>query len=101
MKIEQKTNVDCFCISDAKALDPITVFLNDNGDKSGMITIVCYGQAWSAYFGSMGCGLNEFLRSVSTDYLAGKMELPKSKKHEIAYLHRIVDAVLLAIKDGY
>lgn len=101
MKIEQKTNVECFRISDVQALDPVTVFLIDNGDKSGMITVVCHGQAWSAYFGSMGCGLNEFLKSVSTDCLAGKMELPKSKKYEIAYLHRIVDAVLLAIKEGY
>lgn len=70
MKIE-RTQVTKLLITDVPRLDPITVFLEDLGPNRGKMIIECYGRSWSAYWGGMGGTLDEFLRSVSADYLTG------------------------------
>lgn len=55
-------------------LDPVTVYLNDIGPRQGKITIECYGQSWSAYWGGMGeRTIAEFFCSCNAHYLAGKL----------------------------
>lgn len=71
MKIEKST-VTKMVINGAPRLDPITVFLEDFEPRRGGITIKCYDQSWTAYWGGMGDNLvAEFFNSVSVDYISG------------------------------
>jgi hypothetical protein len=67
------SHVSKLLISDLPRLDPITVLLEDLGPNQGKMIVECYGRSWSAYWGSMGGTLVQFLKSVSTDYVARKM----------------------------
>lgn len=98
MNIEKNLPAECFIIHDAPALDPLTVFLREIGPRGGQVTIVCYGRAWSAYFGAMHSPLKQFLASLNADYLAGKMENQRTKRDE-AYLNRICQAVIDSLKN--
>lgn len=86
-------------IFDAPRLDPITILLRDEQRSpyhAGQVIVECYGQAWSAYFGSIGeCSLVEFL-STDPHYLANKLSRAKETKAERAYLLRISEAVVAA-----
>lgn len=95
--------VTSFVISGAYRLDPITVIMRDIEPGRGELTVVHYGCAWQAYWGSTGTGtLREFLRGVDADYVAGCMirgrhqfiTNRKSKDREVEYLQSIVQAVL-------
>ena len=80
MKIEQST-LTKLLISEAPALDPITVIIEDLGvraeredhkTRQGKVIVECYGESWSAYWGSMGDRtVAQFMADVSVDYLAG------------------------------
>lgn len=72
MKIETST-VTKLLISDVPSLDPITVFLEEMPVYRGELIVKCYGRSWSAYWGSMGSTLTEFLQQANTDYIAGKL----------------------------
>lgn len=98
MRIEKLPDTETFQIHDAPALDPITVFLQSMGERQGRITVVCYGRAWSAYFGGMPRPIRDFLSSCDAEYLAGKMEYGKTTKKDSQYLVRIVEAVQAALK---
>lgn len=81
MKISRST-VEKIVITDAQSpeglgkLDPITVIAEDFGPGQGKITITCYGDAWSCYWGSMGekTKLAEFFCGCDEHYLAGKLK---------------------------
>lgn len=74
MKFEHK-QVELVVITGAKALDPIRVQLENMEPGKGRITIECYGQAWSAYWGGMGKGrtIDQFFCSCDNGYLAGNL----------------------------
>lgn len=73
MKIET-TKVTKLVISEADRLDPVHVFLEDIGPRQGRITINCYGQSWTAYWGGMGDRtIAQFFQSCDEYYLAGKL----------------------------
>ena len=88
MKVE-RSQVTKYLITNS-GLDSITVFVEDTEKAtegsdgswtaqtvitSGKITIECYGESWSAYFGSMGGrDLIEFFCSCDDDYLVGKLK---------------------------
>lgn len=57
-------------------LDPIAVMLEDFGPGAGKITITCFGQAWSNYWGHMGKThtIRSFFLQASNDYLIGKLD---------------------------
>lgn len=62
------------------SLDPITIYTEDcppsklSSGNQGMITIVCYGEAWSASFGGIGDrNILEFVNSCDEHYLSGKL----------------------------
>lgn len=54
-------------------LDPITVILEDLGPNRGKIIIECYGESWSAFWGSMGRSIAEFFCRCDEHYLANKL----------------------------
>lgn len=61
-------------ITDIPSLDPVKVFIENIAEGQGQITITCYGQAWTAYWGGMGPqALEEFFCSCNVSYIANKL----------------------------
>lgn len=89
--------VECSVITGAPALDRLHVFWIDVAPGSGYVTITCYGQAWTAYFGAMGGKtIKEFFVGCDTGYMVTKMGITpilKQSKRNDAYLGRIIDVV--------
>lgn len=83
-------------------MDSITVFWQDFEPNKGQVTILCWGSAWTCYFGGMGRkSIEEFFASASTSYLVIKLgftQWAKSSKRHDAYLGRIIDAVKAKLK---
>ena len=75
MKIETGT-ITILRISEVPRLDPIRVTL-DNGELGkGRITIECYSEAWSAYWGAMSDRtVEQFFVDCSNDYLIGNLSV--------------------------
>lgn len=78
-------------------LDSINVFLQDYHEGQGQVTVVCYGQAWTAYFGAMGeSDIRSFLLRIDEDYLVGKFLIQQFRLRAAEnvrmerYLQRIV-----------
>ena len=73
MKITE-TKVTKRLLTDLKALDPVTFIAEDLGNERGKLTIDCYGEAWTAYWGAMGCdSVAEFINDCDVHYLAGRL----------------------------
>ena len=75
MKIEQ-SQVTKLMITGVKDLDPVAVIVENFGPGAGKITITCFGEAWSNYWGSM-CEqhtLESFFCKADKHYLAGKLK---------------------------
>jgi hypothetical protein len=87
-------------LTDIPALDPVTVYLSNDGPGAGSVAVACYGRAWSAYFGAMGQrDIVGFLAGLDATYLTGKMASPAERtKKERNYLWRICDAVIAAMR---
>ena len=89
--------VDAVKIADIKGIDPIHVFWMDDGPGRGYVTIICYGAAWTAYFGAMGDDtIREFVLRANVDYLVTKLGIGphlKSTKRADKYLEKILNAV--------
>lgn len=89
-------------ITGAPGLDWIEVFWVDYEPSRGSVTITCYGNAWTAYFGAMGGrDIRQFFAGSNTGYLVTKMgisQVLKSRKKDDAYLMKIIDAVKEAIR---
>lgn len=62
-------------IAEVPGLDSIRVSLQDISPGKGRVTIECYGQAWSTYWGAMGENntISSFFASVSDDYIVDRM----------------------------
>lgn len=73
MEISKK-EITKLTIIDIKGLDPVNVIMEDFGPGQGKITVDCYGEAWTAYWGAMGNeGIAEFINTADVGYLAGKL----------------------------
>lgn len=60
-------------ISEVPNLDPITVYMEDYEPGKGKITVECYGQSWSAYWGGMsGRTVGEFFCSCDEGYISNR-----------------------------
>lgn len=99
MTIIKGTNVETMQIDGAPKLDRIHVFWLNVQPGVGYVTIICYGSAWTAYFGAMSeMSIQQFFARADPDYLVTNMHAPtlkEGKRHE-DYLLRIV----LAVKDA-
>lgn len=83
-------------------LDPIAVYVEQFGPTASRITVQCYAQAWTAYWGSHGeAGVEAFIASCSADYIAdnllwGRSEstmLKQFRKSHRDYVVRIAAAI--------
>ena len=97
------TSVKKITITGADRLDPVGVFLENYGPGQGRITIICYGQAWTSFWGGMGDRtVEQFVASCNDGYLMDNLMCPHLilKKHlaqQTEYLGRIVKAVKVAL----
>ncbi len=87
----------------ASGLDPIHVFWVNVEPGQGYATVICYGCAWSVYFGAMsGRTIQRFFAEVGTDYLVNAMNrattLKQGKKYD-AHLGRIVKAIQVSLAE--
>lgn len=87
-------------------LDPSTAFLEDFEPGRGQLTLVCWGRAWTHFWGAMGSDdLRGFLLGASTGYLVGKLMLPydvmlkRAEPREERWLTQIVQAMKDALRD--
>jgi len=71
MEIEA-TQVKKIMLSKLDRLDPVSIFLEDFSAGIGQITITCYGESWTSYWGSMGKDntIADFFISCNEDYIA-------------------------------
>lgn len=87
----------------AKSLDAVTVFWQDFGPNKGQVTILCWGSAWTCYFGGMGedATIEQFFAKASTSYLVNKLGITKwlkqSKLHD-RYLGTLIEAIKAELK---
>lgn len=89
-------------IKPSGSLDGITVYFENYDLGRGMVTIICYGAAWSCFFGAMsGRTIRQFVAECDTPYLVNKLGctqwLKQTKNHE-KYLGRVIDAVKAAVQ---
>lgn len=77
-------------------LDMITVYLedlgaNNHGSNTGMITITCFGKAWSHYFNGMSDrNMAKFFCDCNQHYLAGKLSDINSTLHDFDQLESVL-----------
>lgn len=82
-------------------LDPITVYVDEFRPGASRMTVQCYAQAWTAYWGSHGHNpLEEFVISCNAGYIADGLKwgnnglmLKRMEKLQYQYLVRIVQAI--------
>jgi hypothetical protein len=69
-----ETNVTKMVITGVPNLDPVAVYLEDQGPERGKVTITCFGKSWTHFWGAMGKGtpVRAFLLHCDKHYLAGK-----------------------------
>lgn len=83
-------------------LDPITVFVEDLGQGSGRMVIICYAHAWNAYWGAIHTdSVLEFVASCSADYIGNSMTSGTTstrKKREQDYADRVAAEVIAEAK---
>lgn len=101
----ESTQVRMMEIIGAPRLDRIKVITEDFEKGKGQITIVCYGRAWTSFWGGMGQhDISGFVASMDAEYVAdnllsGMQEgLKRYRKYEHAYVVRIVRAVQEALR---
>ncbi|WP_027360674.1 hypothetical protein [Desulforegula conservatrix] len=101
MKLE-KSIAEKLIISGIPNQDPIAVYFEDIGPGQGKITITCFNDCWSYFWGGMGkkTPIREFFRSCNTSYIAHKLspetegtvydfcQLPQHAKKRICELRR-------------
>lgn len=98
MKVHE-LNVTTLHLTEVQGLDPITVHLYDAAPGSGFITVNCFGQSWTYFWGAMGeRGIEEFVAGLEVGYLMSKLSYREKTKREKDYLSRICEAVINAIR---
>lgn len=93
MKLEVSNTVK-LVLSGLERLDPVTVFLEDLGQRpcpiegdpdywtgQGKLTVSCWGKSWSTYWGGMGKRtLAQFVVDANTDYVLNCLDRGISSK---------------------
>lgn len=99
MKIEQ-SQVTKFEITDVKKHDPIRVYLEDDNQGGGRLTITEWGEAWTAYWSSMSGSLIDFIMRNNNGYLISYLSYKPLGPRSAAYkrLESRLNAVREAIK---
>lgn len=89
-------------ITEAPALDPVTVLMEDFEPGVGRITIICWGSVWTSFWGGMsGRNISSFFCSCDDGYLISNLSGSKKQtKAERVYLARVVAAVKEALSQS-
>lgn len=68
------SHVERLLIEGIAGMDPLTVYLEDLGPGCGKITVSCYDETWTHYWGSMGKGqdIRSFFLSCDLSYIVNK-----------------------------
>jgi len=83
MKIES-TQVTKLMLTDLDRLDPVAVIAEDIAPSRGRITITCYGEAWTASWGGIGCHtISQFFCSCDEHYIAKNLSDVDSQVYDI------------------
>src|SRR5687768_13327252 len=95
MNIEKST-VTKLLITGIEDLDPIHVFIDDMNANRGRVTVTCFDESWSYFWGSIGNKtIAQFFCGCSNDYLARKLstgiestvvDVAAIEKHARAYV---------------
>src|SRR5687768_1894968 len=95
MNIEKST-VTKLLITGIEDLDPVHVFVDDTNANRGRVTITCFDESWSYFWGSIGNKtIAQFFCACSNDYLARKfstgidstvVDVDAIEKHARAYV---------------
>jgi len=89
--------VEAFVIEGAAGLDPVAVFWQDVEPGKGHVTIHCYGEAWTAWWGAMGDrSIKQFFAHADDGYIVNRLTGAQFQKHTKGheqYLTRIVRAI--------
>ena len=87
-------------------LDRIKVIWEDFELGKGQLTIVCWGLAWTGFWGSMGGEIRQFVPAMDAGYIASKMDgreqrptLKRYQKNGDAYLIKIITVVQQALRE--
>jgi hypothetical protein len=98
-----KLEVKAFEIASQPGLDPITVYYQDIAPGKGTMTLICYGCAWTMYWGATGKeSVLRFFATCDNGYLVTKFGINptlKQSKRDHAYLSKIIDAVKVALEE--
>ena len=82
-------------------LDPVTVYFRDIGPREGQVVVICYGRAWSAFWGGMADKtVREFVASLDSYYLASKLATGRESKKDYDYISRIAATVIQATRES-
>lgn len=89
---------EAFRVEGIANLDPISVFVHvwPEAAHGCTLTAVCYGDCFTASFGSMGRPWREFIRGTSTEYL-GNALAGAGRAGRRKYAHRIAHAIIVAV----
>jgi len=86
-------------LSGLEDLDPVDVFLEDMEPSKGSVTIKCYGQAWTAYWGAMGGrGVAQFLNDCNEEYIAKNLS---SIDRRVVDIDKIIEDRVSNLKKQY
>lgn len=105
MKVERSgtAKVQKVFVTEIPSLDPVTVYFDDIREHVGQITVICFGEAWTAYFGAMpkeDLTVESFFRTADSHYMTNALiraQFTKQTKQHEKYLMRIVEAVRQAL----
>lgn len=93
------STIEQLVITDAAGPDPIRVMIENYDLGQGRITITVWGRAWTAaWFAMAGASVEVFFANAGPDYILSNMvnsmapTLKRNKKHDDAYLTRIIIA---------
>ena len=98
------SSIEVVEVPSSKGLDPITVIFRDLSPGKGDMTILCYGSAWTSYWGAMGehRTIKQFVKECDEDYLFRNLAyantLKQGKGHQ-HWLKQIISVVKLALQE--
>ncbi|MFU9004290.1 hypothetical protein [Proteus sp. TSJ240517] len=97
MKVEQ-SQVTKLEITNVEKHDPIRVYLEDDNQGHGRLTITEWGEAWTAYWPAMSCSLIDFIIRADNGYLISYLSSKPLGVRSVAY--KRLDSRLNAVREA-
>jgi hypothetical protein len=95
MKVLQEA-IRKLMVTDVQGLDPVSIYLEDNGAGQGKITVTCFNESWTARWGGMGNRtVAEFVRSCDNQYLAKNLSKIPSEIDDVGRIPKDLIKIIL------